>query len=391
MKITAVLLPLLLAGDVDVLRAMLEDAGRGADDGLRARLVTQAGSLEDPALRSRAAEAVDEIVSAAALRPRIAALTKELAGMGAKGVVEPAGPAWLRERVGAEPMRVFDRLSSVSLYLKVDAHAKDYQLNAKIGDAWVERLAGLPGLRALDLENTDVRGPGLAAVGTLGSLESLNLTLCPVTDPPFEALAGLSRLKVLGLASTRVDGTGLRHLQGLKFLENLNCHSAPVGDAGLEWIGKLASLVRLEIVHTRFTDAGAAHLKGLVNLERLQLGSRGATGASLAVLAALPRLKELDVHDGLLSREGWRHAAAAKGLRILRAYGGNGGDEGLREFTGHPELETLVLEGNGVTDRGLALLAGLPRLRKVTIKESKVSDAAVAALRASAPSLVIAR
>jgi hypothetical protein len=96
-----------------------------------------------------------------------------------------------------------------------------------------------------------------------------------------------------------VDGTGLRHLQGLKLLENLNCHSAPISDAGLEWIGKLASLVRLEIVHTRFTDVGAAHLKGLVKLERLQLGSRGATGASLAALAALPRLRELDVHDGL--------------------------------------------------------------------------------------------
>ncbi len=390
MKITDVLLALLLCadGDVDVLKALLDEAARGAT---AAALKARGEGLRDPALRAKAAEAVDEIAAAAALRPRLDALQKELAEMGAKAVVEPGGPAWLRERVGAEPMRLFDRLAGLSLYMNVDAHAKDYKLNAKIGDAWVQRLAGLPGLRALNLENTDVRGPGLAAVGTLTSLESLNLTLCPVTDPPFEALAGLTRLKVLGLASTKVDGTGLRHLQGLKALENLNCHSAPVGDAGLEWIGKLASLLRLEIVHTRFTDAGAPHLKGLVNLERLQLGSRSATGASLAVLAALPRLKELDVHDGLLSLEGWRHVAAAKGLRVLRAYGGSGGDEGLRALAGHAALETLILEGNGITDAGLAALSSLPRLRKLTLRESKVSEAGLAALREAAPSLAIGR
>lgn len=303
----------------------------------------------------------------ALLTQDVDALLKELAAIGAKGVVEDG------------------RLVSVSLYMKVDAHAKDYKLNDKIGDAWVEKLAGLPHLRSLDLENTDVRGPALKTVGTLKTLESLNLTLCPVSDEHFDRLGALTNLKVLGLASTKVDGTGARHL-GAR-LENLNCHNCPISDAGLEAIGKLASLTRLEIVHTRFTDAGAPALKGLVNLERLQLGSRGATGASLAVVAVLPKLRELDVHDGLLSVEGFKHVARAKGLRVLRAYGGK---DGLGELAGHPELETLVLESNGITDASLAALKTLPRLRKLTIREPKVSPAGLDALRAALPDLAIA-
>lgn len=379
------------ADDTARLKEILAEAARGPSEGLREKLASRCGSLEDPALRARALEEVDPIVAAAALQPRISGLEKELAELGGKAEVEPGGPAWLRERCGPEPLRLFDRLVGVSLYMKVDAHAKDYRLNVRIDDAWVERLAGLPDLRRLDLENTNLRGPALKAVGTLRGLESLNLTLCPVTDGFFAPLGELARLRVLGLASTKVTGSGLGGLQGLQQLENLNCHSAPIDDAGLACIGKLGSLLRLEIVHTQFSDGGTEALAGLARLERLQLGSRKASGAGLAVLARLPRLQELDVHDGLLDLQGFRHAAAVASLRVLRAYGGGGGDEGLRALAGHPRLETLVLEGNGITDAGLAALSSLPSLRKLALRESKVSEGAVEALRRACPSLAISR
>jgi Leucine-rich repeat (LRR) protein len=308
------------------------------------------------------------LLLAIALLQDVRALEKELRDMGAKAVVEPDG-----------------RLTSISLYMKVDAHAKDYKLNSKVGDEWVSKLAGLPDLRSLDLENTELRGPGLKAVGTLKTLERLNLTLCPVDDAHFDALAGLTRVTSLGLASTKVRGEGLRHLTAWTALANLNCHNAPIDDPGLAAIGRLSSLTRLEIVHTRFSDAGAPALAGLLNLERLQLGSRAATGASLAVLASLPKLRELDVHDGMLSLEGWRHAAAIKTLKVLRAYGGQG--EGLKELARHPELHTLLLESSGVTD--LSVLKTLPKLRTLILKEPKLSKEAVDALRAAAPDLRI--
>jgi hypothetical protein len=392
-----ILLSILLAfstqeeSDASTLREMLDLVNRGAAPDLQARLEKKALSIRDAESRAKARQAVDEMVIAAAVHPHVAALVKELSAAGAKTTLEPGGPAWLREALGAASMSPFERLVGLSLYMKVDAHAKDYKLNVEFGDEWLERLKGLPHLRTLDLENTNVRGPGLVFVGKLRTLESLNLTLCPVTDEPLSALGELTRIKVLGMASTRVTGVGFRFLQNLKTLENLNLHNAPVDDAGLEWIGRMSSLIRLEIVHTRLTDAGARSLAGLVNLERLQLGSRKATGASLAALPSCPKLRELDVHDGLLSLEGFRHVAAVKTLKVLRAYGGNAGDQGLQALAGHPELESLLLEGVGITDEGLALLSGLPRLRTLVLREPQVTEGAVLRLREKLPALEIRR
>lgn len=392
MKIALLALVLVsTAGDAEALQEVLGLAARGPDEGLRAHLENAASKIQDAGLRKKTIEALDEVVAAATVHHRTSRLVAEVKELGGKTTLEAGGPAWMREAAGDGSMSVFERLVGLSLYQGVNAHAKDYKLNSRIADEWMDRLSGLPHLRTLDLENTDLKGPGLRPVGALTSLESLNLTLCPVADEPLAALSGLTRLKVLGLASTKVTGTALQSLQGLQKLENLNLHNTPVTDAGLEGIGKRSSLLRLEIVHTQFTDAGTPALAGLVNLERLQLGSRKATGAALSFLRKLSKLRELDVHDGLLSVEGFQHVGAVPSLKVLRAYNGAGGDEGLKALAGLTELETLILENVGVTDAGLTTLAGLPKLKKLTLKEPKVTEAAVAKLRESRPGVDISR
>jgi len=378
----------LLSNDESILREMLQAADA---ESARPRLEALARTIQDPSTRERALGAIDSMIAAAQFHRKTATIARETGEFGGKTTVERGGPEWMRALAGDPAMALFDRVVGVSLSGGVNAHAKDYKLNSRIADDWTARLADFPDLRTLNLENADIRGPGLVPVGTLASLESLNLTLCPVADEPLRALSKLTRLKVLGLASTKVSGTGLKELQELRKLENLNMHCCPVNDAGLEWIGKMSSLVRLEIVHTQFTDAGTPFLAPLVNLERLQLGSRKATGAGLAVLRSLAKLQELDVHDGLLTPEGFRHVAAVPSLRVLRAYGGTGGDDNVRLLAGHSKLETLVLENLGMTDAGLDVLAGLPQLRKLVLHEPKVTDPAVARLREARPALEITR
>ncbi|MBI3854906.1 MAG: hypothetical protein HY293_04365, partial [Planctomycetes bacterium] len=216
------------------LKEVLDVAAGSTAEDLRPRLEAAARTIDDPALRKKTLDALDEIVAAARFHQRSTVLAKELTELGGKATFEPGGPAWMREAAGDPPMALFDRVVGVSLSAGVNAHAKDYKLNTRISDDWTGRLAGLPDLRTLNLENTDVKGAGLRTVGTLATLESLNLTLCPVTDEPLTALAGLTRLKVLGLASTKITGTAMKDLQELRKLENLNCHNTPVNDAGLE-------------------------------------------------------------------------------------------------------------------------------------------------------------
>jgi hypothetical protein len=378
--------PSVPAGDDDILRQILEAAPTAE----RARLETLASGISGPDLREKTLGILDDLLKAASLSRRGRALEKEMGELGGQVSWEPGGPAWLRSRVGDPPMKVFDRLVTIDLHDRTNPHFKDYHLNTRVNDEWLEKVAGFPDLRSLDVGNADIRGPGLRFVGTLTALESINLTLTPITDEALPPLASLSKLRVLGLASTKVTGTGLRSLADLP-IENLNCHSTPVDDAGLAEISRLKKLLRLEIVHTKFTDEGARHLSALKTLERLQLGSRNATGAGLAGLRELPKLAELDLHDGPPTLEGLRHVGKIATLRVLRVYGGGSGDEGVRALAGLGHLEVLVLESLGMTDAGVPVFSEFGALKRVELHESKITDGALAALRASRPTLDASR
>lgn len=362
----------------------------GFDSDLALRLEQSWRSVRDPLLRIKTRELIPDLERAAILRPRlleIAATTKAAKGTAA---FEAGGPQWLRDLVGPDSLHVLDRLTSIDLNDRQNPHDKNYKRNETLVDAWLDRLAGLPDLVSLDLANTSMQGPGLKVVGTLKSLESLNLTLTPITDAYLEHLGGLTKLRVLSLASAKCSGEGFRFLGNLKHLESTNFHFTPVNDAGLAGISSVTSLERLEIVHCHFTDAGAPHLAKLVNLERLQIGSREATGDAIRSLTALTKLRELDLHDGQATAEGVRHASKVSSLRVLRIYGVIK-DEGAESIAQLPNLEILIANSTGLTDVALDHFARLPKLKLLDIKGNEITDAAIARLKQALPALEVSR
>jgi hypothetical protein len=383
--------------DVATLRKMLASVeawdARGKtqfDPALAASLDAQWRSMGDPFLRIQARELVPTLERAAVARPRVAAAVEAVKAAKGAARFEKGGPQWLRDLVGDDAVRVLDRLTAIDVYDRQNPHDKTYRRNETLVDDWLENLAGLPDLVALDLANTNVKGPGLKVVGTLRSLERLNLTLTLVTDPYLENLSGLTKLRILSMASSKSTGEGFRFLGGIPHLENANFHTTPANDAGLAGIAHVTSLERLEIVHTKFTDAGTPALAKLVNLERLQLGSRDATGATVAHLTGLKKLRELDLHDGQASIEGVRHAGKIASLRVLRIFGVIK-DEGAQHLANLKNLELLVAPGTGITDAGLEHLAALKNLKRIEINGCKVSDAAVARLKASIPGVDVVK
>src|SRR5204862_991354 len=106
---------LFLSGDGGVLKDLLDAAASGPADGLRPRLETLAGKLQDPDLRKRTIESLDSIVAASEGRRKAADLAREAVELGGKATFEPGGPAWMRELAGGDAMGVFDRLVGVSL------------------------------------------------------------------------------------------------------------------------------------------------------------------------------------------------------------------------------------------------------------------------------------
>lgn len=380
--------------DVQRLRQMVgcvygwDGAGKTAfEPSLRAELERLAQQLSTAPLQEAAGKLIPELEQAALLRPRIAALARDIEAARGRYVLEPAGPPWLRPLVGEDAMQLFARLTVVDMFDR-NLPPKSGQVNEAVDDAWVERLAGLPHLKTLDLSATAITDESLKVVGSLRTLQRLNLTLTRVTDPGLAALAGLTDMRHFSLASTKCTGQGMAHLQGWSRLENLNFHYTPVNDQGLEAIGRLASLVRLEIVHVHFTDTGAQHLARLTNLQRLQIGSREASAEAVAAVRGLPRLFELDLHDWQASPEGLRYAGEIPNLYVLRYYGplDDAGADVLGQFK---RLHTLHLPHTQLTDAGLRPLAQLTGLTRLHVHSPRLTPQGREALRKALPQAML--
>jgi hypothetical protein len=226
----------------------------------------------------------------------------------------PWAPRWLRRALGDEPFQ------EVTL-VQVGYNPKHRPLAPSPDDeAVLDHLAGLRGIRCLEL------GPALA------------------TDRGMERIGRLTRLERLVMDDAwRLTDAGLAHLRGLRYLRSLHIGRAHITERSLGDIGSFSKLERLtlEFTRIRFSDARLAHLRGLTCLKYLSLG--WADEVSDDGLAHLGGMAELD-------------SLAIVGSRVT--------DEGLKHLRGLTKLEQLSLPGSGVTDEGLKRLqATAPSLR----------------------------
>ncbi len=135
------------------------------------------------------------------------------------------------------------------------------------GDATVERIGHLDGLRHLELTINGPADPGcLRALGQLQQLRTLHL------------VAGAT-------------GESLRHLAGLKELNELEILVAAGTADGLRHLAELRSLRHLRLTGWENVGGSLHHLEGLKRLRSLQVGIKGASvPATRRLAAAIPGL-----------------------------------------------------------------------------------------------------
>jgi Leucine-rich repeat (LRR) protein len=111
--------------------------------------------------------------------------------------------------------------------------------DARISDLILARkLAGMRGLRHLDLARTRISNAGIGY------------------------LAGLTGLVSLDISYAELDDEGLGKLVGLGELVSLNLDSTHVTDAAIELLGKMGKLKDVNLYHSLVTGAGEAKLRG---------------------------------------------------------------------------------------------------------------------------------
>src|SRR5229473_7744538 len=121
---------------------------------------------------------------------------REIERVGGKLSMRPRGPAWLRDRIGEQRMKLFDEVIEVDLKRKY--------VQAIMGQ--IERLTGL---QKLVLSEANVTDQDLAHLGKMTNLRTLKLDRTQVTNAGIAHLKELVNLEKLSLANTRVSDAGL--------------------------------------------------------------------------------------------------------------------------------------------------------------------------------------
>jgi beta-lactamase regulating signal transducer with metallopeptidase domain/Leucine-rich repeat (LRR) protein len=122
----------------------------------------------------------------------------------------------------------------------------------------------VPGLAARNAVDSDLR-----QLAGLRGLRSLDLSYSKITDAGLESLKDMSRLEQLNLRETGITDAGLEYLATLTGLQELRLGNAQITDAGLKCLKGLTGLQVLGLGRTRITDAGLEELKGLGELRQL--------------------------------------------------------------------------------------------------------------------------
>lgn len=246
-------------------------------------------------------------------------------------------------------------------------------------------LASLEGMKTLRLlAITDNESPELNQhlrhIGSLTSLEELELTNSAVNDEGLEAVKGLVHLHRLDLTRTRVTDEGLAHLADLPELEELRLAGTHVGDAGMRHLERLKKLRRLDLSTTSVTAVGVAAVSRISSLEQVCFPGRALTDESLPRLAGLPHLFKISPFKSMtLTDAGLRLLPEMRTLDELRLTAPKVTDAAMPYIAGCSSLQVLSLSA-GVTDAGLQYLPQLKQLRRLVLHNMKLNGEGLRAI-----------
>jgi internalin A len=251
--------------------------------------------------------------------------------------------------------------------------------SAWASDSDLQELAGIPGLKRVDLSLSRVSDHGLRELRAAPGIVDLNLYYAEqITD----------------------EGTSV--VKGWKHLKRLNLRGTKVTDSTLEFLAGVPSLESLDIGFAQITDVGLDHLATSTNLRELTIGGNKLTDVALQMLRQLPQLTYLDVSgfqrtdSGLwsvsLTDAGLESIATLTELRELRLGGTSVSASGLGKLKGLEKLERLSLQGcKRIADDAAGVLSSFSRLRVLDLKDTAITEQGAAEIRKALPECQILR
>lgn len=189
-------------------------------------------------------------------------------------------PSWLQAVAGENFHTFLDR----TVIIRVNMTGE------KIGDEQLQKVAGLPNIDVLDLEDSHVTNASLPLISGLKSLTQVRLVNTKVSE--IGTLASMPLLNNLAMAYSDVRENNFSPLKEFPKLRVLGAGGLQVTDAGVQILAECPHLEELSIAGAKLTSTGLNPLIQKKNLKYLSVKDAIYDPANLQALkAALPDCK----------------------------------------------------------------------------------------------------
>jgi len=262
----------------------------------------------------------------------------------------------------------------------------------KISDAGLPHLEDLKSLEVLSLPQ-GITDSGLAHLARLKSLRELSLGLDNIRGPGLAHLAELPHLTFLRFwgGKRAFHNSALQYLKNVRQLRSLEFR-VRINNTGLRHLSEMTNLEELRFIQSGgITDVGLVNLKPLRSLRLLSLGGAQISDRGVARLCQLESLEDLSLPSVTgITDQGLAYLAELTRLKRLSAGGmtpveltasGPYTDEGLLHLSRLKRLEELsICSGVGITDAGVSHIAQLPNLKRLDLMCNGLSNDGLATL-----------
>lgn len=216
----------------------------------------------------------------------------------------------------------------------------------------LEQLNQLRSLKKLLLHGEDtIFSDSSLEFSNFEKLQELNV-ISESFGKKLKGISGLPELRKLWIGS-KTFGDDLEFLGKFKSLTLLHFYSlSRISDVELQKLARCVDLTHLDLSESIVTDRGIEFLASMQGLQELKLRGTQVTGISLSKLFAFPYLKELDLSKCQVN------------------------DNDFSSIERLPPLKTIRLRGTSVTDACFEHLAKIPTLTFIDVKETSVTQKA---------------
>lgn len=230
--------------------------------------------------------------------------------------------------------------------------------NPKVRNADLIAFAGCKNLKALHLQDTQVKDEGLANFKDCKELRVLTLYRMPITNSGLAHFAGCKELRELIVAHVPVDNAGMVYFRDCKKLTLLRLCETQVGDEGMANLIGCKGLIDLNLNTTKVSDEGLANFNGCTELIHLRLGNTRVRGSGLENFKDCKKLTLLQLNQTGIGDEGLAALghSALKQIEELDMRSTQVGDKGLDHLKASKNLNWLNICNTNITPQGIEVL-----------------------------------